>query len=169
MGEITADASAATGGVERRRGAVAAAWHMGDVLMNPGANLDDTLKICRQMADDGVGEGGKLVGLAVAAWQQVVEDFRRQILHEGQWRKRILIHAVGDLHAIPHGEMEVSRQDHHSLAEIAIDIGELDDGHLGPDVILLTHDPLRPAAAWPQHEDGWHDLHGMVFELTSGV
>ena len=98
-----------------------------------------------------------------------MQDVRRQVLHQHQRCINVFIHPVLDLDAILHGDMKVSRRHDGSLAKIAIHIRELDHGHLGADEKLLAHDPLRPAAARTQHEDGGHLIHDLVVKLAGSV
>ena len=54
-------------------------------------------------------------------------------------------------------QIQLSDAECRTLAEVAENIGELDDRDPRRKGILLTRNPLPPSAARPQHEDGGHE------------
>ena len=81
----------------------------------------------------------------------------------------VLVDKVRDQSPITNRKMKMPNRHHDSLAQISINVRELNDRHLRTDGELLSHDPLRPTTARAQHEDRWHFLRGLILKLTGRV
>ena len=169
VGVVAADALEISGGVDGGGGGVTGAGGVGDGAVDPVVDFGDVVVGERGLSDDGVGQGGEDVGLAVAAGKKVVQEIGREVLDGHDGGVEIHFDLVLDLDAELDIDLEIARGHDDALAGVAVDVGEFDDGDLRMDVELFPHDPLGPTAARAEHEDGGDLLEVVVFDPAGGV
>ncbi len=111
----------------------------------------------------------EVLGLAVTAGQQRTEHRIGQVLNLHEGRPGTTVHDVGRHHLGDGVHREAAGRGHQPLAEIAVDIGELEHGNARRQPVFLLRDPLLGATAGAEHEDEGRRHGDLEGQITGGT